>query len=198
MIGVLIGAVGALFLVKTFRRLRHRRFGYGGPFGYGMAYGGCGGGGGGYGPWDGGGSRHGYRSRYIDDDDGGPPWEGSRGWGGDRRGGFVLGALLSRIDATPEQAKAIRAAFDELRTKGRAVKDNARGLRKDLAGAMRSEILDVETLGTLASRAGSTVDAVRDAAIGAILKVHDTLDARQRQIVADALESRFWGFGRRW
>jgi hypothetical protein len=195
MLGVLIGAVGAILLVRTFRRLRYRRFGYGGPFGYGMAYGGCGGGRGG--DWDGGGGRHGSRTRYIDDDDG-PPWEGERGWGGHRRGGFVLGALLSRIDATPEQAKAIRAAFDEIRSKARAVADDARGLRKDLAGALRSEILDVETLGTIASRAGTSVDAVRDAAIGAILKVHDTLDARQREIVANALESRFGGFRRGW
>jgi uncharacterized membrane protein len=196
MLGVLIGAVGAIFLAKTFRRLRYRRFGYGGPLGYGMAFGGgCGAGQGG--PWSYGAGRHGYRSRYIDDDDG-PPWEGSRDWARDHSGGFVLGALLSRIDATPEQARAIRAAFDELRSKARAVKDDARGLRKDLAGAMRSEILDVDTLGTIASRAGTSVDAVRDAAIGAILKVHDTLDARQREIVADALESRFGAFRRAW
>jgi hypothetical protein len=182
MLGVLIGAVGAIFVVKAIRRLRYRRFGFGGPFGYGMAYGGHG---------------HGYRSHYIDDEDG-PPWDGGRPSGRDRRGGFVLGALLSRIDATPEQAKAIRAAFDELRSKARAVKDDARGLRKDLAGAMRSEILDVETLGTIASRAGGTVDAVRDAAIGAMLQVHGALEPRQREIVADALESRFGGFRRGW
>ena len=88
-----------------------------------------------------------------------------------------------------------KAAFAELRDKARAVKDDARGMRGDLANALRGESLDAETLGTVASRASGAVDALRDAGIGAVLKVHDALDERQRAIAADLIESgpRFGG-----
>jgi hypothetical protein len=77
------------------------------------------------------------------------------------------------------------------------VKDDARGMRRDLASAFRSESLDAETLGSVASSVSGAVDGVRDAAIGAVLKVHDALDERQRRIVADLVESGPH-FGRRW
>ncbi len=75
------------------------------------------------------------------------------------------------------------------------MKEDARGMRGDLASALRGESLDAETLGTVASRATGAVDALRDAAIGAVLKVHEVLDERQRGIAADLLESgpRFGG-----
>ena len=98
--------------------------------------------------------------------------------------------LFERLDTTPAQEKAIRAAIGELRTKARAVKDDARGMRGDLAGALRGESLDAETLGTVASRASGAVDALRDAGIGAVLKVHEVLDERQRATLADSPSSR--------
>jgi uncharacterized membrane protein len=195
MVGVVIGVVGVIVLMKVLRR----RFGFGRRF----AYGGFGGHGG-PGHWHDAGcpgpvGRHAYRERWTDEDDA-PPWEGRRG--GWRRGGFAMNAIFDRIDATPAQEKTIRTAFDELRTKARAVKDDARGMRGDLAGALRGESLDAETLGTVASRASGAVDGLRDAAIGAVLKVHEVLDEKQRGIVADTLESGFgpfrgWRRGRR-
>jgi uncharacterized membrane protein len=190
MVGVVIGVVGAIVLMKVLRR----RFGFGRRFAY-AAYGGYGGGPGHWhdagcpGPGGHGGPGHAYRERWIDEDD--SPWEGRR-WG--RRGGFAMNAVFDRIHATPAQEKVIRAAFDELRTKARAVKDDARGMRGDLATALRGESLDAETLGTVASRASGAVDGLRDAAIGAVLKVHEVLDEKQRAIVADALESGFGPF----
>ena len=116
------------------------------------------------------------------------------------RGFFWLRALFARLDTTPGQEKAIRAAFDELRAKSRAVKDDAKGMRGDLASALRGDSLDAETLGTVALARTGAVDALRDAGIGAVLKVHEVLDPRQRAILADLLESgpRFGGsWGRR-
>ena len=183
--------VGAACLIGVFKVVRWRRgWGYGharfgGPWGH--AGRGCGHRGG----WHGGPyGHHGYGGWDDEDEDFGP-WEG-RG-----RGFFGLRAIFSRLETTPGQEKAIKAAFEELRTKARAVKEDARGMRGDLASALRGESLDAETLGTVASRASGAVDAVRDAAIGAVLKVHEVLDERQRGIVADLLES---GprFGRGW
>jgi hypothetical protein len=189
MLGFLIGAVCLIGLVKVVRRGRYYGYGRGGS-----GYCGHGGGCGHHGGWHGG--PHGYDGRSGSwDDDGGDdfsPWEARRG------GGFFgLRALFARLDTTPGQEKAIKAAFDELRTKARAVKDDARGMRGDLASALRGESLEADTLGTVASRASGAVDALRDAAIGAVLKVHEVLDERQRGIAADLLES---GprFGRGW
>ena len=188
MLGFLIGTVCLIGLVKVarFGRGRHCGYGYGhghfgDPWGHG---GGCGGR---HGGWHG---RY-ERGGWDDEDEGFSPWEGRRG------GGFALRAMFARLDTTPGQEKAIKAAFDELRTKARAVKDDARGMRGDLATALRGESLDAETLGTVASRASGAVDGLRDAAIGAILKVHDVLDERQRAIAADFLESGPQ-FGRGW
>ena len=101
-----------------------------------------------------------------------------------------LGVSIQKL--TPEQLEKL---IVELRGKGRAVKEDARGMRGDLASAFRGESLDVETLGTIASRTTGAIDSARDAAIGAVLKIHDALDERQRAIVADLLESGP-GFGR--
>src|SRR5205814_2044601 len=146
-------------LFKVLRRSRgYGRWGYG----YAPAFA-CGGHGGwhGRGGWGGQG-----RDGWDDDDRGG---FGFGGWRGGR-GGFVLRALFEQLDTTPGQEKAIAAALDELREKGRAVKSEAKDARGDLARAFRGESLDAETLGTVASRASGAVDALRDAGIGALLK----------------------------
>jgi Heavy-metal resistance len=196
MLGFLVGTVCLIGLVKVVRR--GRRWGYGHHHHFGGGPWGCGGhrawrhGGGGWhggpGGWEG-------RDAWNDEDDDFDRWEG-RG-GGRGPGFFGLRAVFARLDTTPGQEKAIKAAFEELRAKARGVKDDARGMRGDLATALRGESLDAETLGTVASRASGAVDALRDAAIGAVLKVHEVLDERQRAIAADLLES---GprFGRGW
>jgi uncharacterized membrane protein len=208
MLGFLIGTVCLIGLIKVARRARYGGYGYGPGFGHRHGHfghfgdpwggGGCGhhGGwhGGPYGREGCGGGYDGYDD-VEDDRDGGGFWQAQAQA---RRGGFFgLRAVFARLDTTPGQEKAIKAAFDELRTKARAVKDDARGMRGDLASALRGESLDADTLGTVASRATGAVDALRDAAIGAVLKVHEVLDERQRGIAADLLES---GprFGRGW
>jgi hypothetical protein len=207
MLGFLIGTACLIGLFKVVRRARYGYGGYGhfGGWHHGMHHGHfgrrCG-----HGPFGGGyGGPYGYEGDDFDGEDeryyAAPPspfsWQGQgrRGFGG--LGGFGLRAVSARLETTPGQEKVIKQAFDELRAKTRAVKDEARGMRGDLATALRGESLDAETLGTVASRASGAVDGVRDAAIGAILKIHDALDERQRAIAADMIES---GprFGRGW
>jgi hypothetical protein len=183
MIGVFIGAACLFGLCKMAhmrrygRRHHHRRFG-GAPWGM---RGGCGYGYGGGGCGDEYGGYDGYDGPEAWDDHRGGPWEL-------RRGFFGLRSIFARLQTTPGQEKAIKAALQDLRSQGRSIRDDARGMRKDLASAFRAESLDAETLGTVASRASGTVDALRDAAIGAVLKVHDALDERQRGLLADMLQ----------
>jgi uncharacterized membrane protein len=187
MFGFLFGTVCLFALFKVMRR---GRYGYGrfGGWGHAPAFGCSGRGGGHHGGYD--------RGGWNDDDVGGG--FGFGGWRGGR-GGFVLRALFEQLDTTPGQEKAIAAALAELREKGRAVKDEARDARGDLARAFRGESLDAETLGTAAARASTAIDGLRDAGIGALLKVHEVLDPRQRAILADLLERgpRFGGYRRR-
>ena len=183
MLGFLFGTVCLVALVKVMRR---SRWGWGHRAAFASYGGGCG-----YGSHRGfGGHGHGG---WGDDRDVG--WRGGRGGGG-----FVLRSIFERLDTTPGQEKVIRGALDDLRAKARAVKDDARGGREELARALRGESIDVETLGTIASRASGAVDSLRDAAIGAVVEVHGALDARQRAILADLIERgpRFGGWrGRR-
>jgi Spy/CpxP family protein refolding chaperone len=175
MVAVAFAALGLFLLAKSARRWR-RAYGYGhygGPFA--LA---CGGGG-----------------RFGEDRD--ARGFGGRGWRGAGRGGFVLRALLDRIDATGAQEKTIRAALDDLRAKARAVKDDAKASRGDLARAFEGESLDAEVLGAVASRATDAVDALRDATIGALVQVHSVLDARQRAILADLIARGRRGLGGR-
>lgn len=166
MIGFLIGSACVLGLVGAVRR--HH------------GHGGCGGGG-----------------RF-----GGGGW-GRRGWGAGggrgRWGGFgprfFLRSLFERLDTTPGQEKVVMAAVDELRETGRKAKADMREARKDVATAFRSPIFDENAVGAATARLEGVVDDARKAGIATFAKVHEALDDRQRQMVADMLErggEAFW------
>jgi Spy/CpxP family protein refolding chaperone len=169
MIGFLIGTVCLIGLLKV---VRHGR-GFGG---------GCHGGGyGGYGRHGGcGGGREG----------------GGRGWrrgGWNEGGGFgprmFLRSIFERLDTTPGQEKVIVAAMEELKETARNIKNEAREARADFAKAMRGESFDEVALGGATAKVEGAVDSLRKAGISAFAKVHEALDDRQRQKLADIMES---------
>ncbi|HWL86214.1 MAG TPA: periplasmic heavy metal sensor [Polyangiaceae bacterium] len=205
MIGFVIGTLCLVGLVKVLRRGRV----FGGPF----AYGGCGPGGyGGGAPGFGFHGHHGdYRDRSHDGDGdtyergGGADWGGSpgpRGWG--RWGGwagqhgrrFFLRGLFERLDTTPGQEKAILAALDDLQAASKNVKDELRGARSEVASAMRGASFDEVALGGATARVEHGIDTMRRAGIDAFAKIHEALDERQRNQLADWLERGPRGFGR--
>jgi uncharacterized membrane protein len=106
----------------------------------------------------------------------------------------LLRALFERLDTTPGQEKVIKAAVDDLQTKARAAKDEARAARSEIAKAMRSESFDEVMIGGATARLESTVDIMRKAGIDAFAKVHDVLDEKQRALLADFIESGPRGF----
>ncbi|MEO6419948.1 MAG: periplasmic heavy metal sensor [Polyangiaceae bacterium] len=163
MIGFLIGTVCLIGLLKV---VRHGR-GYGG---------GC---------HSGGYGRHGRHGGH----EGGRGW-GRGGWG--ERGGFgprmFLRSIFERLDTTPGQEKVIIAAMEELKDTARAIKSEAREARTDFAKAMRGESFDEVALGGATAKVEGAVDAMRKAGISAFAKVHEALDDRQRQQLADLME----------
>jgi hypothetical protein len=209
MLGFLIGTACLIGLVKTLRWGRHGGCGYGrrgwgrggwdGPWGHGH-HGGYGhgwgrtrdGGEGGFGggPFDGG------------PFDGGPfdggPFDG--GW----RGGFggsrmFLRMLFRSLETTPGQEKVIVAAAEEMREATREARAEVRTTRGDLAKAMRGAVVDEVMFGEMFARHDAALEKIRKATVGAVAKVHDALDERQRSRFADLIESGPRGFrGGRW
>jgi len=176
MLGILIGTVCLIGLIKTLRWGRHRHawgHGYGG--GCGSAYGGGCGSGYGRHRWGGGWGGH----RDHDHGDGG-------GWGGP---GVMLRGLCRRLDATPGQEKVIVQAIEELREAARQQRGEIRSSRADVARAMREPSFDAVLFGEMFGRHDAALESLRKSAVGALAKVHDALDDKQRARLAELIES---------
>jgi Spy/CpxP family protein refolding chaperone len=194
--------IGTLCLIGLIRVLRHGRacgpgYGYGGWSGHGWGASRCGG----EGPsgWD---SPHCH---------GGGAGEHERGWHrGGRHGGFgggfggfgpkmFLRGLFERLDTTPGQEKVIFLAVDEVRDAMKSARHELGQSRADVAAAFGREHFDAETMGAVFSRHDDAIATVRKAFVGAMSKVHEALDERQRRIFAEIIETRLpgmrWGFG---
>jgi hypothetical protein len=115
-------------------------------------------------------------------------WRGHRGY----RAGYgpraFLWRLLRRIDATPAQEKVVR---DE----AAALLDSAHGLRgdlkasgRDLAVALRDETLDRRKIESVYRKQDEILASLRNRLTDSLGRVHSTLDARQRNDLADLLE----------
>lgn len=173
MLGFVIGTLCLIGLIKT---LRWGRRGYG--HGYG---GGCGGGG--YGRRWGGGGWGGYR------DHGGHQHDQEQGWGGGFDGPTaMLRGLFRRLDTTPGQEKAIVAAIEEMRVAGREARGEIKTSRADIAKAMRSPGFDEVLFGEMFARHDTALEALRKAGVGGLAKIHDALDDKQRERLAELIE----------
>ena len=115
--------------------------------------------------------------------------------GGHRRGfrggraRFVLNRLLDRLDTTPGQEKVIREAMDTMLDDLHDAKREFSGSREDVARVIRSENLDRAQVEAIFTRHDVVIDRVRQNALDAFAKVHETLDERQRKILADIVLS---------
>jgi Spy/CpxP family protein refolding chaperone len=200
MFGFVIGTLCLIGLIKTLRR----GYGYGCGYGYGRGYGYGPGGGCGYGHGHGHHGCGGHHEGGWDRGHGGPFRTHGRGWGGPfARGGmpdFFLRGLFQQLDTTPGQEKAIRAAFEELREAMAGFRGEMGKTRTDIGRAMRGASFDETVMGELFARHDTAMEAMRKAMVGALAKVHEVLDERQRERLADLIERSpgFWGgFGGR-
>jgi Spy/CpxP family protein refolding chaperone len=102
---------------------------------------------------------------------------GFRGWGPH---GFVA-RMADRLDATREQEQVMHDAVSELLDELRGLKRDAKSTRSDLAGAFGDERLDEQRLGELFARHDELLGSARKAFVGALAKIHEVLDPRQRE-----------------
>ncbi len=105
------------------------------------------------------------------------------------RGRFVLNRLLDRLDTTPGQEKVIREAVDSVMEDVHEARGEFRGTRADVAQAVRSETLDRGAIDGVFERHDRVIERVRQNALDSFSKVHETLDERQRKILAELIEA---------
>jgi hypothetical protein len=137
----------------------------------------------------------------------GPFGHGCHGWHGRHRHGWhgrhargrvMLYTLLSRIDASPAQERAIIGEFEKLQDRMRTAKAGMQDARGDLAAAVRGPTLDDAALGAVLGRVDGATGELRAAVLDALRGIHGVLDDRQRTEVADLLDrgGGWWrGFG---
>jgi len=105
------------------------------------------------------------------------------------RGRFVLNRLLDRLDTTPGQEKVIREAVDDLMEDVQEARGEVHATRTDVAHAIRSETLDRGAIDAVFERHDRVIERVRQNALDSFGKVHETLDERQRKILAELIEA---------
>ncbi len=91
----------------------------------------------------------------------------------------------------------IRDEIEGFWEKTRELRRELRLSRDDIAKAMRAEAFDADVMGESFSRQDDRIREIREALVGALAKIHDVLDDRQRRRLADLVESldRFGGRG---
>jgi uncharacterized membrane protein len=112
-----------------------------------------------------------------------------RGWG---RRGFgpraMLRGLFERLDTSPSQEKVITQAAGEIMDANGPLRDELHATRREVARALRAPALDEVALGELFARHDEVLRDLRKRSVGALARVHDALDDRQRAALADLLE----------
>jgi Spy/CpxP family protein refolding chaperone len=115
-------------------------------------------------------------------------------WHHYRHRGWLYGAL-ERLDTSPGQEKAIRAALSELRGEFRNLRDVAYGSRGEFAKAMRGDQFDRGAAAAAFATNESALGAARERVLETMGRIHEVLDERQRARLADWLESGHGYFG---
>ena len=184
MIGCLIAGGLALFAVSRF--IHARRWGHawggcgrrhGGWHGHHWGHHGWGGYGPGYGPEDG----DPWGPSFHNDND---RWDG--GLSGKR---IFVRSILRRVNATPDQERAIGTAVEEFRADMKKLGGGeARRSKQEIADALRRPTFDGVVLGEQFARHDTVIEGARKAFVGLVARVHDTLEPEQRTQLASLVE----------
>jgi hypothetical protein len=103
--------------------------------------------------------------------------------------------LFERLDTTPGQERVIRTAVDDFVDQAHAARRDVEATRGDVARALRADSFDAELMGEAFARHDVALGELRKAFVETLARAHDALDERQRQRVAELVESTI---SRRW
>ena len=119
------------------------------------------------------------------------PWHRSAG-----DPGAFLDLMLDRVVASREQEKVIREQARRLHAKVASMRGEARRTREDLARALRADSFDENVMGDLFVRHDDELHELRNQAVEFLANVHEVLDERQRERLADFIDRAHpFGFG---
>lgn len=100
---------------------------------------------------------------------------------------YMVDKADSRLDLTPAQSDLYRTVIENLLAKGLAERPRNRQLTRDMAAAMRQERLDAEQLEGFLERKSEIMRAIMSSGIDDFIAFHDSLNAQQRNKLADLL-----------
>jgi hypothetical protein len=105
---------------------------------------------------------------------------------GHRRGrGWMLGRLVARLEATPEQERLLVAEVEAIRSAVAGLREGFSTSRSGLADALAGDAVDASALESLFEGEMARAAEVKRAAAAAFARVHAALDARQRRILSE-------------
>lgn len=110
-------------------------------------------------------------------------------------GRWALRSVFERLETTPGQERVILAALDELRENRKAVRDEAKQTRIDLAHAVEGGLIEDSTLEEAYARHDRTLAQLRVGFTESLKKVVEVLDEDQRKELARWLEGGFFRSG---
>lgn len=110
-------------------------------------------------------------------------------WDGRSRRSSMMWRLFERLDTAPGQEKVIRQAVTDVEKTARAMRGEIRKGGGDLSQALRGDAFDEAVMGLMFARQDERVRELQLAFTGALARIHEALDPRQREMLADLLES---------
>ena len=125
-----------------------------------------------------------------------------RGWGrwnhpGARRR-WMLRRVFQRLDTTTGQEKVIEEAFEQIESKGQALRAELMSAGPDLAKAFRGEAFDTQAVKERFDKQQAALEELKKAVLAGMQQTHEALRPDQRSLVSEWLEygPRLHGFGR--
>ena len=115
------------------------------------------------------------------------------GHGGHWGSSWIFRRVSEHLDATPGQEKVIESAVEDVFKAVRGMRDSLLTGRRDIATAFKSEAFDQEPLKQAFIKQDRAAEELQRSILVSLGKVHEALEPRQREALADLVEN---GFGR--
>ena len=112
-------------------------------------------------------------------------WRRHRG----RAPAWIVRRLSRRLSATPAQERVLVEEVEALRAAVSELRGDLFASREDLARALGADKLDPSALDAVAARGAARLDALRSRLAASLARVHESLDARQRQLLAELVRA---------
>ena len=102
---------------------------------------------------------------------------------------WMVRRLSRRLGATPAQERVLAEEVEALRAAVSALRADLFASREDLARALGGERLEPSALDAVAARGAARLDELKARLAASLARVHESLDARQRQLLAELVRA---------